>query len=256
MKSFRETFITESSTLSSLGVTDAQLKTINSAKSFSIKHDAQWDKLKNKAEIKGVFTKNEQIVISVEKSGDLNTIILNNEKYYFRKISPTGEVLETDISSSYDTAIKNLTPGDYYTTKGAIIDTKADWGNTGLAFKISDLIGKEAERLFTEKKQEIADRTSKMIISGSFAEAYAILDKLIAPNGAFSKKSLGIKDLLSGYSQKTFTQLLAQEINKGPISNFGYYNTVDFLIKTGTPQEIRAAGAQVLKNIKQTLSEI
>ena len=292
MKSFKEyKAINEASSISALGATKEQIKTIYSNIS---KH---WSEVVPDASAKFVTKTKKKEVTDLMRSEGANAAVVvgfdgammyfaiqtqskgwdyKKDEYKIYQIDQFGTKISEWTESS---AIKALSyfkgVKEYYIAeKGATVaqgtakhgyDDRAN-GNDA-AYELSKLIEKDMKVLFEKAKVLFTTKITKRINKGDLVGAMNMLDKIVDDKSQFNWRheyvekefSDFMKDT-SGWDSKSIYQQIKDAVAKkenGYVpSGFGSIPAIDKFTTLATPQEIRQAAADVLREVKERIAAI
>ena len=217
-----EAFINESSTLSTIGATPAQVSAIHKSNSIHlIANDNQYEKISTKAEAKKKLMDAGFMVtiISFDRDGNISAITRRNHRlnnadvYDIVTYDKNGKLVSTndDYGMTAANVIKALGKAKeiYYTNKGAFtqsakgrkIQKRADNTKFEIENAISGVIEaaySKIEKRYTDLYQDIKLEATKAMMNDDYATAEKLLD-IISPKqnwGAGSRKPREIKDFI------------------------------------------------------------
>lgn len=259
--------LNESSTLIDLGVDPKQIQSIAKRGMSSLIPDAkaQWNEIKSKVELKKVFTDKGNVIAVINPDGTLNLILKNPQDWTRNQkivrlyiIDPNGKM----VSSSKETvpkAISRAGKGKYYYTKSsARITTDPErkqakndkQASFEFAGKIENLINDKAKKLYEEFMEEVKQEVMSSLDGMDFVKAHEKLSAIVGISARFMSTDPYLRDYKSLYTGgDSFRKLIANMLEDGSGSRL--YRQ-DAAFEDATPQEIREASAAVLKELKQT----
>ena len=266
--------INEASTLSSLGVTPAQIKAVyrrGGWADYAPDANATWQKVTGKKAVADLMRSTgtyRVAVAGVDRDGNLFlTITYRDGEYRTAKYAPDGEVLASWNEKSPRKAISYYTGvRDYYLANAGTVtkqgtqdlEEKPVHDNTELAYKLAKVISKQAEKLFQEARAKVAKNVSDKMTSGDFAGAFAILKHWVH-EGNFSSdlRDNELREMvMNSWSAKSFREWLGEILaGEGGVPSYGYYPYIEGLFKDASDAALRKAGAELLRKIKERLDE-
>jgi hypothetical protein len=268
--------INEATTLSALGVTPQQVKTIYArgtwGSTYAPDAKAKYEKVNSKKAVKDLMKATgtyRPVVVGMTSD---NTLFLvrytdHNNKYYVAKIAADGEVIATWSEKSPQKAISYFTGvREYYISANATVDVQGtdklnaepEFNNAEQANRIAKIISKEAEKLFTEYRNKAAAKINARMADGDFTGAHHLLRNWIE-TGNFSRdtRDSTMRDMLTGrgWNSRDFRDWLGELVNGGSPDSFGYSPAIDRILRSATDAELRKAGAELLREIKEKLED-
>jgi hypothetical protein len=292
MKTFKEySLLNESSTISALGATKEQIKTIYGSIS------KKWSEVVPDANAKFTAKTKKKEVTDLMRSKGANAVVVvgfdgammyfaiqtqskgwdyKKDEYKIYQIGADGsKVAEWTESSaikalSYFKGVKTY----YISEKGATVaqptskhgyDDRAN-GND-VAYELSKLIEKDMKVLFEKAKVLFTTKITKKINKGDLVGAMNMLDKIVDDKSQsnwrheYVEKEFSdfMKDT-SGWDSKSIYQQIKDAVAKkenGYVpSGFGSIPAIDKFTTLATPQEIRQAAAEVLREVKEKITAI
>jgi len=271
---FKEILLNENSSLSKFGINKKQIKAIYANSYYGIaapdsnvnfvplrsKKEAT-EVLKNGDVLAGV-DKNNNLLISSSTESSMNT----RAKFYFKKISPDGKILERNSANSASSILDNFkfVTKYFYAPGGSIITTdipKKEIKNSE-GYKIynntKNYFYNEAEKIINEEIKNIKSKVSKYIDSGNYEKAKEIIDKLNYSFGDISTsktKNEILKNALDLPNSTSYDDIYFISLGKELGYNGGGNYTIskpeiEKVIASANASDVKQASYRILKQIK------
>jgi len=259
-------YLTEKSTLSSLGLNGAQIGTIHQDDSDDIRltADADWQPITNKKEVNKAFDSNNiNSLVAVNKDGSCSIIIKRGDKLNkFKEIAANGDVTLNTKYSTIKKAVAALHPGKYFGASGGastIYDDSAEhlkWDKIILSEDLLKLLLKKTQQLVVEMRATLKE---KILVALETDDTETL--KTLSSNLHYNKKLVNGDDniiakfFFNSWGENTMREWLAEILKGGNIKTWGYYGRVENLLVNASKTEVRQATAEMLRVIKRKLAE-
>ena len=215
-----EAFVNESSTLSTIGATPAQVSAIHKSNSIHlIANDNQYEEISTKAEAKKrlMDAGSRVTIISFDRDGNISAItrrnhrVKGNEMYDIVTYDMNGKLVNNNSNLPATKVIKELGKAKniYFTNKGSF--DQSSWGRKAqknadqTKFEIENAIEgiievaySKIEKKYTKMYQDIKLEATKAMMNDDYATAEKLLD-IISPKqnwGSGGRKPREIKDFI------------------------------------------------------------
>jgi len=292
MRTFREyAQLNEASSISTLGATKEQIKTIYSNIS---KH---WNEIVPDANAKFILkTKKKEVTDLMRSNGATAAVVIGfdmtmmyfviqtksqgwnykKDEYKIYQIDQFGNKISEWVENSaikalsYFKAVKEY----YIAEKGATIakatnDHGYDDSPSGdtVASKLAKLIEKDMKILFEKSKKIFTQKISQKISDGDLVGAMNMLDKMVDDKSQFNWRHEYVEKEFSdfmkdsnGWDTKSVYQQIKDAVAKNKRgyvpSGFGSIPDINNLTETSPEQEVRKAAVEVLKIVKEKIRQI
>ena len=192
MNKFREYF-TESSTMTSLGVTKEQLRKLNNQDAVHIKNDSKFDMIKSKKKVKEYLENQPNgSLIGVSKDNSLYVLTINNDintrgwSFSFYHIDVNGNLLEKDHYTTVSQAVDSFKKvSNYYVAIDSIVGKGHGTRSMDKIDKTEKIINKFlglTQKSLVDFTQNIIDREKKkiqvLLDRGNYEEANILISKI------------------------------------------------------------------------------
>lgn len=264
--------LNESSSLSSLGVTDKQLKALYARDTYvnmSIpvpKADATYTLLSSKDKaVKALKNANniyQAVVVGVSKDGILYCAIgdisysRGDSKYHIIKVTPEGN-RDYDVVRTATNALASFkkVSAYYFTELGKTILQPAkdeQQNNDALVERLTNLIMKDAEKMFADFKKQAIEKANQKMLSGDFAGAQKIMSKFTRTYGNTITDAPLEDFVINRFSGKKLRFYLG-EIVAG--KNYASYDQkiIDKILNSANDKQLKLAGAELLRQVRAKL---
>lgn len=254
----KESVLNESSTLMDLGVTPEQMKGLVASRgrtNVMPSHDAEWEPIKGKAELKKAFTDKGNMVAVINPDGTLNIIMKKRfDKDTLLVIVDADGKVQSTSAETIPKALSRAGKGKYYYSKSKTAlkspssEENEGKANSRFADKIVNLISKKAESYFEESLKKMKEEVNELMQDGDIAGAHRRLSKYVTKdNWGSAKDPISYYEFIGlGGWNNNFSTWLAQAIQGDYIS----YSQVISTFEETNPNDVRKAAAEVLRKIK------
>ena len=267
--------LTENTTLSTLGATPAQIKAIytRGAKFSRSVPDAsaKFERHKSKGDLSKAFkgvSLGSAVIFVLKKNKNVVLFTSHGREILGTEIAPDGKIVDETFNERISAVLKSLgrSVAAIYSAPDARVNlssaaaagsTKAN--NDTLARNLADLISKRAQALFTAKLAELADESAKSIRSGDIAATVRRLRKIADAQFKSGEYTSVVMDVLATNTwsgNNSMYDLLAEILNGARLDTHGYFNKVYALTANSSSVDLRKAGADLLRFIKETLDNL
>ena len=287
MKKFSEYIsVTEASTIASLGASKEQVKAIyNLIKEYkstiTVDSNAKFVEKTKKKEVTDLMRSegiNKAIVIGFNDSMMFYCVQTKYknydskvDEYNIYQIDQFGNTISNMTESSAIKAISHFKGVKVYNIaeKGATFarakDEYGDIGGTNgndFTYQLSELISKDMEKIFNEVKVKFVTKINRKILTGKLIEAMNMLNRLVTKSSDYGSNYVEkqFSDFLKdGWENNSIFKQIQLELAKTTgtsTTGWGSIPRLNNLSGNSTKEEIRVAGAEVLRHVKEKLNDI